>query len=142
MSAKMATLADWQTGPTRVFHGQSEIIQWILSADWYNWSYEHRENITRDVEASDLIWLTPTRLGVILKYSCLIEGAKSFARIFIALFDRRIMKIELFRLQTYKEWFKIFFQEIDEEGSDVTVKLNPLVKIAVTPRSDYLEEME
>ena len=117
----MARLPDWQIGPTIALHPQSEAVQWILDADWYNWSYSHRRNITRDVEASNVIWLAPTRLGVFLGYTFILNGDKSFAKIFITLYDRRIMKLECFQLRTYKEWFADFCSNIEDEyeGLDV-----------------------
>ena len=114
MSVKLANLEDWQIGPTVAVHPQSEAVQFILDANWYNWSYRHRRAITLDVEASDVIWLTPTRLGVFLKYAFMHDGDKSSARIFIALYDRRIMKPDCFQIQTYKEWFATFCKEIEE----------------------------
>ena len=113
---KVARLADWQIGPTVALHPQSEVIQWILDGEWYNWDYDHRHDITTDVEASDVIWLTPTRLGVLLTYACLIDGAKSRARVFIALYDNRIITADLFRVQTYQEWFAEFCRNIPESG--------------------------
>lgn len=117
---KWANLTDWQIGLTTAHHPQSEVVQWLLDADWYNWSYRHRINITRDIEASTVVWLTPTRLGVHLGYHFLLNGTKDFARIFVRLYDNRVIKLELFQLQTYKEWFADFCSNIEDEGQDET----------------------
>lgn len=103
---KLARLQDWAIGPKIAVKPNSEVIQWILDAVWHNWNIEHRRDITRDVEACDHIWLTPTRLGVRLQYWTLINGVKSHARVFIELYDRRVIKPDIFQMQTYKEWFE------------------------------------
>ena len=113
---KLANLANWQIGLTKAFNPNDEVIQWILDAEWYNWSYSDRFAITSDVEACDVIWLTPMRLGVRLAFQSNVNGEKRHANIFIRLYDTRIMKAELFQIQTFKEWFAIFIQNIEESG--------------------------
>ena len=116
MAPRFARLRNWQTGLTRSFHPQSELIQWVLDAQWYNWSWEDRIEITRDVEASNVVWVTPTRLGVTLRFACHVDGDKRHACIFIGLYDNRVITPHLFRIQTYSEWFREFARDI-EEGS-------------------------
>ena len=116
MGLRWARLRNWRIGRTYPLRPQSRVIQWLLSAQWYNWSWEDRYDITRDVEASNVVWLTPTRLGVNLRFSCLVHGDKRHANIFIGLYDRRIITPELFRVQTYKSWFQDFARNIDDEG--------------------------
>ena len=114
MAPRSARLRNWQTGLSQSFHPQSDLIQWILDAQWYNWSWEDRFEITRDVEASNVIWVTPSRLGVVLRYACLVDGDKRHACIFIALYDGRVITPDLFRIQTYSEWFREFARNIEE----------------------------
>ena len=116
MAPRWAHLSNWRIGRTYTLRPQSRVIQWLLSAQWYNWSLEDRYDITRDVEASNVIWLTPTRLGVNLRFACMVHGDKRHASIFIGLYDRRIITPDLFRIQTYKTWFQDFARNIDDEG--------------------------
>ena len=116
MAPTYARLQNWRTGRTYPLHPQSEVIQWLLDAQWYNWSYEDRFDITRDINASNVIWLTPTRLGVNLQFACLVEGDKRHANIFIGLYDHRVIVPYWFRIQTYTEWFQDFCRNIDDEG--------------------------
>ena len=116
MAPRWAYLRNWRTGRTYPLRPQSRVIQWLLSAQWYNWSWEDRYDITRDVEASNIIWLTPTRLGVNLRFACMVHGDKRHANIFIGLYDRRVIIPDLFRVRTYKSWFQEFARNIDDEG--------------------------
>ena len=110
MRYRYARLRNWKTGPTRVVRSDSEVIQWILDADWYNWSLQHRINITRDVEANTYVYITPTRLGAMLHFPLWNEGTKEWANCHIQLFDDRVMKTDCFAIRTYREWFNTFFK--------------------------------
>ena len=116
MEPKLANLANWQIGLTKAFEPQDEVVQWILDAVWYNWPWEDRVDITRGVEASRLVWITPMRLGVRMAFPVTVNGEKRHANIFICLYDRRIMKLECFQMQTYKEWFAGFLRNIEYYG--------------------------
>ena len=116
MAPRWARLRDWRTGRSRPLHPRSRVIQWLLSADWYNWSLEDRYDITDDIEASNVIWLTPSRLGVNLRFACMVHGDKRHADIFIRLYDNRVISPGWFRVQTYKTWFQDFARNIDDEG--------------------------
>ena len=124
MGLRWARLRNWRIGRTYPLRPQSRVIQWLLSAQWYNWSWEDRYDIIRDVEASNVVWLTPTRLGVNLRFSCLVHGDKRHANIFIGLYDRRIITPELFRVQTYKSWFQDFARNIDDEGKVIVINIS------------------
>ena len=140
MPIQWARLIDWQTGPTTAHNPQSDVVQWILDAEWFNWSYPHRINISRDVEASSVIWLTPTRLGVFLGYHYIHNGDKSFAKIFVKLYDSRVIKLDLFQLRTYKEWFAEFCSNIEDEGRDETfIKMITCIS-AVTSFVEYTDD--
>ena len=108
----MAGLRDWPIGRTLIVPSQSEVIQWLLDAEWFNWSWEDRSNITRDIEACRFVRITPTRLGARLQFMAQDGDRKLFASIFIQLFDERIMKAYLFRMRTYKSWFISFFRRL------------------------------
>ena len=108
----LANLRDWPVGPMRVVESQSLVIQWLLDANWFNWSREDRDAITRDIEANRFIRITPTRLGARLQFLSNDNGRKIFASIFIQLFDERVMKGYLFRIRTYKVWFRKFLREL------------------------------
>ena len=108
----LANLRDWPVGPMRVVESQSLVIQWLLDANWFNWSREDRDAITRDIEANRFIRVTPTRLGARLQFLSNDNGRKIFASIFIQLFDERVMKGYLFRIRTYKVWFRKFLREL------------------------------
>ena len=110
MRYRLASLRDWSLGPTRVVRSDSEVIQWLLDAVWFNWNTRHRIDITRDVEANTFVWITPTRLGAILYFPILNEGEKQWAKCYIELFDRRVMKIDCFALQTYRQWFSLILK--------------------------------
>ena len=110
----IAVLEDWILGETKRVTPSSEVIQWIVEARWYNWSWEAREDITRDIEASNAIWVTPTRLGAWLQFYIRDRNEKKQVKCFIRLFDNRVMKIDCFNIQTYKEWFASFFEEMEE----------------------------
>ena len=114
---KWAILANWQIGPTKAFEPNDEVIQWILDAIWFNWNYQHRIEITRDIEACNVIWLTPMRLGVQMAFISHYNGEKRHANIFIRLYDTRIITPDLFRIQTYKEWFTNFIQDLEDSGT-------------------------
>ena len=106
----LANLEDWPTGRFYTVRSQSEVIQWLLDAEWYNWNRENRNNITRDVEACQYVRIMPTRLGARLQFISNDGSHKRFASIFIQLFDERIMKTYLFQIRTYDEWFRLFFR--------------------------------
>ena len=106
----LANLEDWPTGPYYTVSSQSEVIQWLLDATWYNWNREHRIDITRDIEACRYVRIMPTRLGARLQFFSRDGSHKRFASIFIQLFDERVMKPYLFQIRTYKDWFKLFFR--------------------------------
>lgn len=110
----IAVLEDWIIGETKRVTPNSEVIQWIVEARWYNWSWEAREDITRDIEASNDIWVTPTRLGTWLQLFIRDKNDKKQVKCFIRLFDNRVMKTDCFNIQTYKEWFASFFEEMEE----------------------------
>ena len=116
MAPRWAPLRDWIIGRTYILHPQSEPIQWILDANWYNWSLQDRIEITRDVEASNFVRLTPTRLGARLQFACMVHGDKRHANITIRLYDGRVITPDIFRVQTYKQWFQDFVRNIDDEG--------------------------
>ena len=118
---KLAQLQNWPIGSTVAVTPNSEVVQWILDAVWFNWNVEHRIQITRDVEASDLIWLTPTRLGVMIQFCTLVNGEKTHARVFIELFDRRIIKPDIFSIQTYKELFEQFLRDLNFDDVSLTL---------------------
>lgn len=115
MTFVFAQLQNWLTGATRPVRSDSEVVQWVLDADWFNWGYEQRREITRDVEASPIVWLTPWRLGVHLRYPAVVDNQKISACCFIQLYDTRIMKPDCFRIQTYSEWFADFCKNIESE---------------------------
>ena len=108
---KFATLRNWALGRTVRVRSDSEVVQWLLDARWFNWSRQHRNDITRDVEACAFVWITPTRLGAILDFPCQHRGMKIWGHCFIQLFDDRIMTLSCFRLRTYKQFFARFFKE-------------------------------
>lgn len=114
MRYKLAVLRNWHTGPTKLVRSDSDVIQWLLDARWYNWSPRHRYEITRDVEANTLVWITPTRLGAILRFPIRVGLGKEWATCFIQLFDHRVMKTNCFQIRTYKQWFKLFLQSTRE----------------------------
>ena len=124
MRFRWARLRNWRTGPTVAFGPNSTVIQYILDAYWYNWSSAHRFSITCDVEASNVIWVTPTRLGVWLQYPIRINRRKATARIHICLYDRRIIKANIFRLQTYQQWFKHFLSNLNNDVSARIIFVN------------------
>ena len=105
MIFKLAILRNWTLGRTVRVRTDSEVIQWLLDAQWYNWSRQHRNAITRDVEANAFVWITPTRLGAILNFPCFEQGVKIWGHCFIQLFDHRIMTLSCFRIRTYKQVF-------------------------------------
>ena len=108
MRFKLAVLRNWPLGrPVRV-RSTSAVIQWLLDAEWYNWSRQHRIAITRDVEANRYVWITPTRLGAILNFPCFNQGLKIWGHCFVQLFDHRVMTLDCFQLRTYKQIFARF----------------------------------
>ena len=111
----LANLRDWPIGPMRVVASQSAAVQWLLDATWFNWSWEDRIAITRDIEANRFIRVTPTRLGARLQFFSRDGSRKLRASIFIQLFDERVMKSYLFRIQTYKVWFKTFLKLLRQD---------------------------
>lgn len=115
MRYRFARLRNWKTGPTMSVRSDSEIIQWLLDADWFNWSLRHRIDITRDVEANTYVYITPTRLGAYLHFTLINEGRKEWANCHIQLFDHRVMKTDCFTIQTYRQWFTLFFKTLKEE---------------------------
>ena len=115
MRYRFARLRNWPLGPTRTVRSDSRVIQWILDAQWYNWSWQHRMDITRDVEANAYVRITPTRLGVILYFPIINEGEKQWARCFIELFDRRVMKADCFMIRTYRQWFSLILHNLKFE---------------------------
>ena len=110
MTFKLAVLRNWALGRTVRVRSNSEVIQWILDAHWYNWSPRHRSEITRDVEANRYVWITPTRLGAILNFPCVNQGVKLWGSCFVQLFDHRIMTIDCFNIRTYAQIFARFFK--------------------------------
>ena len=112
MRYRLARLRNWSLGPRKAVRSDSEVIQWLLDAEWFNWSPRHRMEITRDVEANTYVWITPTRLGAILYFPIVNEGIKQWATCFIQLFDHRVMKTEYFCIRTYRQWFTLLFKAI------------------------------
>ena len=121
---KLARLRNWATGPTVPLSPYSEVVQFILDAAWYNWSWQHRQSITRDVEASNVVWVTPTRLGAYLQFPCRNNERKETARVFICLYDRRVIKAHYFQLQTYKDWFQNFCANIEQVTYFFCIKID------------------
>ena len=109
---KLAELLDWPIGPAIYLRSDSEPVQWLLDATWYNWSVEHRIQITEDVEACTYVRFTPTRLGARLQFPCRDDDRKVHANVFIQLYDHRVMTVDCFQLRTYKQWFAEFLRDI------------------------------
>ena len=112
MRYRFARVRNWSLGPARIVRSDSEVIQWLLDAEWFNWSLRHRINITRDVEANTFVWIAPTRLGAILYFPIMnhMNGRKEWATCFIQLFDNRVMKTDCFSIQTYRQWFSLLLK--------------------------------
>lgn len=111
MSFKLAVLRNWALGRTVRVRTDSEVIQWLLDAQWYNWSRRHRNEITRDVESNTYVWITPTRLGAVLNFPFLVRGVKTWGCCFVQLFDHRVMTVDCFNLKTYEQIFAQFFRK-------------------------------
>ena len=111
MTFKLAVLRNWALGRTVRVRSDSEVIQWLLDAEWYNWSRRHRNEITRDVEANTYVWITPTRLGAVLNFILVDKGVKQWANCFVQLFDHRIMTVDCFCLKTHAQIFAQFFRK-------------------------------
>ena len=112
---KLAVLRNWYLGPPRLVRSDSRVIQWLLDAEWVNWSPRHRYEITRDVEANTLVWITPSRLGATLRFPIRDGRNKQWATCFIQLFDHRVMTVDCFRIRTYKEWFASVLKTLGRE---------------------------
>ena len=112
MTFKLAVLRNWTLGQTTRVRSDSEVIQWLLDAHWYNWSPRHRGEITRDVEANQYVWITPTRLGAVLNFPLVVDSRKQWANCFVQLFDHRVMTVDCFCLQTYAQIFARFFRKL------------------------------
>ena len=108
-------LRNWPLGQKRSVRTDSELIQHILDAEWFNRTQAQRDEITREVEANSWVWFTPTRLGAILQFPFRLNGRKTHADVFIQLYDNRVVKVNCFRIQTYKTWFKNFLSELRED---------------------------
>ena len=108
----VAVLQDWCIGETRTLSPYSETVQWILDAQWFNFTWEGREHLTRDIEASKFVKVTPTRLGVWLQFATLEFNCNRLMNVHIQLYNNRVMKIDCFNIQTYEAIFAKFFADI------------------------------
>ena len=107
-------LRNWPLGRRTRVRSDSPVIQWLLDAQWFNWSRRHRDEITRDVEANTYVWITPTRLGAVLNFPCQDQGVKLWANCFVQLYDNRVMTLKCFRLRTYEQIFARFFKKFNK----------------------------
>ena len=108
----VAILQNWVIGPTRMVSPNSEVIQWILDAHWYNFEPEHRYLVTMDIEATKIIKITPVRLGVWLQFALVEPNCNRHVTVFIQLYNNRVMKLNCFNIQTYEQIFAKFFADL------------------------------
>ena len=73
-------------------------MQFLLDARWFNFSREERNKVSDEIEATDMVKVYPSRLGVYVEYSTDSYSEKELKRIFILLTDTRIMKLNCFIL--------------------------------------------
>ena len=99
-------LRNWVIGETRRISPQSEAVQWLLDAQWFNWDPEDRYEVTRDIEATDSILLTPCRLGAWLQFMVKDGNRKKTVYCLIQLYDTRVMKMNCFRIVTPSQYLK------------------------------------
>ena len=108
---KWYRLRDWFLGPFVAVSTNSEIIDFILYADWFSHRHHQRIHDMRQIQQMSVVEIAPTRLGVLVN---VIEGRrqKRKRQIFIQLFDHRVMTLDLFRIRTYRQtfsnWLKLF----------------------------------
>ena len=108
----VAVLRDWCIGKTRTLSPYSDTVQWILDAHWYNFTWEDREHLTRDVEASKFVKVTPTRLGVWLHFCTTEINCNRMMNVYVQLYNTRVMKMDCFAIQTYESIFAKFFADL------------------------------
>lgn len=103
---KIARLRDWFLGPFVTVATTSDIVDFILYADWYNHSHIERLTSMRLIRSQHTIQIAPTRLGAIVKVVRPDSTEKEIQQIFIQLFDNRRMRANLFQIVTYQELFR------------------------------------
>ena len=101
---KWERLSDWLTGPFVETHAESDLMDFILYADWFNFDHESRVNAMWDIRHSHRLRVAPTRLGVLVEIQPRSIPKRWFG-FFIRLYDTRVMEPSLFRLMTINEYF-------------------------------------
>ena len=104
---KWYRLRDWLIGPFIWVDTESEIIDFVMFADWFSHSHQERVRDMDLVFSQRYVQMAPTRLGVLIK---VVENhrTKRERLISICLYDRRIITANLFQLQTYADLFSQF----------------------------------
>ena len=110
---KWYRLRDWQTGPFIVTTPSSELIDFLLYADWFNFDHQNRLRLMRDIRESYNLMIAPTRLGAILRIQPRAFPKRWFCA-FIRLYDTRVIEPSLFRVMTVKEYFKEFARRLNK----------------------------
>ena len=101
---KWYRLTDWITGPFVETHPESDLMDFILYADWFNFNHESRLDAMWDIRHSHRLRVAPTRLGVIVEVQPRTIPKRWFG-FFIRLYDTRVIEPSLFRLMTIDDYF-------------------------------------
>ena len=124
MRFEWADLEDFWIGRPKLISTRSEAMAFILQAEWFNFTWEERDKVEMEMSQVAVVKVCMSRLGVWIEYPIQRFEDKSARRIFIQLYDNRIMKINCFCIQTYKELFsdfgRTFVQNSDESETKNT----------------------
>ena len=108
---KWYPLRDWLIGPFVAVATNSEIVDYILYADWFNQNHHRRLYIMRLVQSEPVIEIAPTRLGVLIRVNTQ-HRPKRTQIFFVRLYDTRVITKDLFRIETYQQTFRRWFKAV------------------------------